>query len=86
MLSELSSQAGSQPIHDARLLHDQKVPMRDGVRLSADIYLPTAGVSFPTILTRTPYESLRDTFVDRGVFWARRGYAFVVQDVSGRYE
>jgi uncharacterized protein len=86
MLRELSSHVGSQPIHEVHLFHDQRVPMRDGVRLSADVYLPASGGPFPTILTRTPYESLRDTFVDRGVFWARRGYAFCVQDVRGRYE
>jgi putative CocE/NonD family hydrolase len=60
--------------------------MRDGALLSADVYLPTAPGPFPTILTRTPYESLRDGFVDRAIFWAKRGYAFVVQDVRGRYE
>jgi len=46
--------AQSQPIHGVRLLHDQKVPMRDGIRLSADVYLPMAPGPFPTILTRTP--------------------------------
>ncbi|GAC1472415.1 MAG: CocE/NonD family hydrolase [Chloroflexota bacterium] len=86
VLGALSEQ-NSQPIHTIRFLHDQKAPMRDGVLLSADVFLPsdTPG-PFPTILTRTPYESLRDTFVDRAVFWARRGYAFVIQDVRGRYE
>jgi len=60
--------------------------MRGGIRLSADVYLPDTPGSFPTILTRTPYESLRDSFVDRGIYWAKHGYAFVVQDVRGRYE
>jgi putative CocE/NonD family hydrolase len=86
MVNTISPSVASQPTYDVHLLYDQKAPMRDGVRLSADVYLPVASGPFPTILTRTPYESLRDTFVDRGVFWARRGYAFCVQDVRGRYE
>ena len=35
--------SGSQPTHDVRLLHDQRVPMRDGISLSADVYLPLGG-------------------------------------------
>jgi hypothetical protein len=60
--------------------------MRDGVRLSADVYLPASGGPFPTILTRTPYESGRDVFIESGVWWAERGYAFAVQDCRGRFE
>ena len=44
----------SQPIHTVRCLYDLKAPMRDGVRLSADVYLPQGGTRFPTILLRTP--------------------------------
>lgn len=60
--------------------------MRDGVKLSADVFLPVGSGPFPTVLTRTPYESQRDAFVDRGIYMAQHGYAFVVQDVRGRYE
>ena len=70
---------------DVRLLHGLRGRMRDGVRLSADVYLPATGGPFPTIVTRTPYESLRDVFTENGVWWARRGYAFVVQDCRGRF-
>ena len=28
------------PLRDVRLLHDQRVPLRDGISLSADVYLP----------------------------------------------
>lgn len=71
---------------EIRLLHGCWVPMRDGVRLSADVYLPRSGGPFPTVVTRTPYESGRDVFVELGVYWAERGYAFVVQDCRGRFE
>jgi uncharacterized protein len=71
---------------DVRLLHDQRVPMRDGVTLSADVYLPLASGALPTIVQWTPYESTRERFIAWGVWFARRGYAAVVVDVRGRYE
>jgi putative CocE/NonD family hydrolase len=76
----------SPPRYDARLFHDRRVPMRDGITISADVYLPLAEGPFPTIVQWTPYESTRDRFIAWGVFFARRGYAAVVVDVRGRYE
>ncbi|HEX4930867.1 MAG TPA: CocE/NonD family hydrolase [Gaiellaceae bacterium] len=71
---------------DVRLLHDQRVPMRDGISLSADVYLPLSGGPHPTIYQWTPYESTRERFVGWGAWFAQRGYAAVVSDVRGRYE
>src|SRR4029453_4288471 len=34
---------------------DVKVPMRDGVRLAANVFRPSAEGKFPAILMRTPY-------------------------------
>ena len=66
---------------------DVKIPMRDGVLLSADIYLPPDGGPFPALLQRTPYDnqSARDLqeFVPRFV---RSGYAVVMQDCRGRHD
>ena len=76
----------SQPIHDVRFLYDLKTPMRDGVRLSTDLYLPTGGGRFPVMLLRTPYESTRDQHVDWAIWWARRGYAALIQDCRGKFE
>ena len=76
----------SQPVHDIRCLYDQKVPMRDGILLSADVYLPVAAGLFPTLLLRTPYESTRDGHIDWAAWWARRGYACVVGDNRGKFE
>lgn len=73
-------------MREVRLLHGLRGRMRDGVRLSADVFLPAVGGPFPTIVTRTPYESGRDVFTENGVWWAERGYAFVVQDCRGRFE
>jgi putative CocE/NonD family hydrolase len=85
MLHEPSPLA-SQPVYDLRFLHDQKIPVRDGARLSADIFLPRANGPFPTIFTHTPYESNSDRHLKWGVWWARRGYAAVVQDCRGCYQ
>ncbi len=60
--------------------------MRDGVRLSTDVFLPRRPGSHPTILLRTPYNSMRGVFIDRAVWFASRGYAVAVQDCRGRHE
>src|SRR5438132_8717547 len=83
---DTAAQQPSPPVFEVRLLHDQKVPMRDGVRLSADVFLPRAPGPFPSILSRTPYESNSEYHVEWAVWWARRGYAAVLQDLRGRYE
>lgn len=62
------------------------VPMRDGVKLRADVFLPATGDRFPVLVYRTPYGKDRVpadyTTVDAAV---ARGYAVVVEDVRGRY-
>jgi predicted acyl esterase len=60
------------------------VPMRDGARLSANIFRPEAQQRYPTILVRTPYGKGRDISPTYAPF-VERGYAVVVQDVRGRY-
>lgn len=60
--------------------------MRDGIHISADVYLPLSGGPHPTIYQWTPYESTRERFIGWGVWFAQRGYAAVVSDVRGRYE
>lgn len=61
------------------------VPMRDGVRLATDVYLPRETPA-PVILVRLPYDKCgRFSFMPRCAPLATdRGYAFVVQDVRGR--
>ncbi|MCZ2151432.1 MAG: CocE/NonD family hydrolase [Bryobacterales bacterium] len=62
------------------------VPMRDGVKLYADVYRPRREGRFPTIITRTPYGVQRDGMHPAVIAFAQHGYAVVVQDVRGRYE
>ncbi|MGA2737170.1 MAG: CocE/NonD family hydrolase [Bryobacteraceae bacterium] len=63
---------------------DTAVPMRDGVRLSANIFRPEAPGRYPTILIRTPYGKGQAISPNYAPF-VERGYAVVVQDVRGRY-
>jgi hypothetical protein len=67
------------PVHE-RL----KIPMRDGVRLEADVFLPAEAGKFPTLLERTPYGKGRDAEI--AAYFVPHGYAVVIQDVRGRYE
>jgi putative CocE/NonD family hydrolase len=64
------------------------VAMRDGVKLSTDLYLPAKnGVAveqkFPVLLTRSPYGNAGNASPAK--FYAARGYVFVSQDTRGRY-
>ena len=59
------------------------VPMRDGVKLATNIYLPVGEGPWPVVLTRTPYNK---NGADRSAeAYNKRGYALVSQDVRGRY-
>ena len=75
-----------QPNYPVEMRLDVKVPMRDGVNLSADIYLPKAPGKFPTVLMRTPYSNNTDPMVEKGCRLANHGYACVIQDCRGRWD
>src|SRR5437016_4721985 len=64
----------------------QLVKMRDGVRLSVDVYRPDAPGRFPGILMHTPYSNNSAGLVQRARWFARRGYAVTMSDVRGRYD
>jgi hypothetical protein len=63
------------------------VPMRDRVRLATDVYLPRRPGRQPAVLVRLPYDKCgRYTFMPRlAPCFTDRGYAFVVQDVRGKF-
>jgi hypothetical protein len=61
-----------------------QIPMRDGVRLSANVFLPSERGHFPAILERTPYGK-GDGITPNYQAFVERGYAVVAQDVRGRY-
>ncbi|HEY7141589.1 MAG TPA: CocE/NonD family hydrolase, partial [Methylomirabilota bacterium] len=78
--------AVAHPLHRVRTLLGIGVPMRDGVKLSTDVYLPDGPGPFPVILIRTPYSNNVDSQVQDGVYFAQRGYAVAIQDVRGRFD
>ncbi len=63
------------------------IPMRDGTRLYADIYKPKIEGGYPVILTRMPYGKgeYNCSIPVIGKLWARKGYAYVAQDVRGKW-
>ena len=62
---------------------DVKTPMRDGVALSADLYLPRAAGPVPTILIRTPYSNNTDPLIEQGRRLAANGYRDITRLASG---
>lgn len=76
--------------YEVDLQKDVMVPMRDGVRLASDVYLPKLegeqSQRLPTILMRTPYNK-RSGEKGHGdaLYFASHGYAVVFQDTRGRY-
>lgn len=82
------------------VLTDIMVPMRDGIHLATDVYLPAGyqGGALPVLLERTPYDKRGTNHADFSVAnetplskpeiarqFAAQGYAFVLQDCRGRY-
>ncbi len=74
--------------------YDHKIPMRDGVKLFASVYLPkdalTDGKTYPILLQRTPY-SVAPYGIDKypvnlgpSQLFSREKFIFVYQDVRGR--
>ena len=74
--------------HQVRLEKTVLVPMRDGVKLSTDLYFPQGLTgSLATVLVRTPYnkKDLRREG-SPALFFAGQGYVVAVQDVRGKFE
>jgi len=61
----------------------EMLPMRDGVKLAADVYLPEGDGPWPVMLTRTPYNKNGFAGASRAI--GNKGYVLVAQDVRGRF-
>jgi uncharacterized protein len=71
--------------HGVSVDHDIVIAMPDGVRLTASLYRPrdTSG-ALPTVLVRVPYHRLKyGEGFSSALFFARHGYAVLVQDLRG---
>ena len=72
-----------------RFLWDLRTPMRDGVELSSDVYLPVTGLAggpYPVVLLRTPDNNQQAGPVALARHLADHGYAVALQDVRGRHD
>jgi uncharacterized protein len=70
---------------EALELHGLRIPLRDGVELAADVFVPQSRAARPLIVEITPYgrgpESMN--FRSEAPYWHRHGYAFAVVDCRG---
>ncbi|MEK6721463.1 MAG: CocE/NonD family hydrolase [Chloroflexota bacterium] len=94
MSAERAPSPASDPTHGVAVRRDLRVPVRDGLELSANLWLPVGAVDdaaetaagVPVILEMIPYR--KDDWrasgdAGRGTWWAARGYAFCRLDIRG---
>ncbi|MFD0589148.1 CocE/NonD family hydrolase [Paenibacillus sp. GCM10027627] len=76
------------PLNEILVEKDVPVPMRDGIRLRADIYRPAGSGRWPVLLMRTPYNKEDAQTMNYGhpTWYAQHGYVVVVQDTRGRWK
>lgn len=80
-LPALWAQAPTPPI---RFQSNIFIPMRDGVKLAANIFLPEKAGKYPVIVIRTPYGRALDE--GGAIYFAQHDYVVVSQNVRGRYD
>jgi putative CocE/NonD family hydrolase len=62
-----------------------RIPMRDGIELAGDLFLPQGPGPFPVVVTRTPYDREPNDAVRAPAFTAA-GVALLSVSVRGRYD
>ncbi|HEV2315185.1 MAG TPA: CocE/NonD family hydrolase [Candidatus Acidoferrales bacterium] len=88
---EARAQAGLIDVSALYTKQDAMIPMRDGVRLHTEIYVPKNSTEkLPFLITRTPYGTNDDEKGYSRLFGIYQemipeGYIFVMQDIRGRY-
>lgn len=88
LLSTASGRAAEvnvRPLDPARRVkHETKVPvpMRDGVKLAAEIFRPDSLGKFPVLMLHRYFRE----GADRGEFFAKRGYVVALVDCRGRFD
>ena len=74
-----------EPEYTAGSMSTVKVPCRDGVELTADIYTPVMQGPYPTIVVRCPYPQQVELWKLHGEELTKRGYALVCEWCRGTY-
>src|SRR6266700_3095402 len=82
--SPSSTPAASSQDNPLKIDFNRRVRMRDGVKLSADVYRPDAPGRFPVIINRTPYTKTSSGTLNLARYFVSHGYVFVAMDVRGR--
>lgn len=73
---------------ELEVVHDLRVPMRDGVEMALDLVRPRGcDDALPVVLVRTPYDktSARQYHIEFYEALARRGYIVALSDCRGRF-
>ncbi len=83
ILLSLQTILAAQEVFEVDVRTEVKIPMRDGIELSANIFLPKALGKFPVILIRSPYGKVDEKNPD-GFFYAGRGSVVISQDCRGK--
>jgi putative CocE/NonD family hydrolase len=75
------------PYPSITCLKNVAIPVRDGVKLYANIYKPKIDGRFPVLLIRLPYgkDEFGSQMIPEGKFWAKKGYVCITQDVRGKF-
>jgi putative CocE/NonD family hydrolase len=90
--SSATDRPASQPVHEVEVRRDVRIPVRDGLELSANLWLPAQAVvaggaaRFPAILEMIPYRKDDWRWASdeaRGQWLAARGFAFCRLDIRG---
>jgi hypothetical protein len=84
ILTAILASAIISPLCLAEFKETVMIPMRDGVKLATDVYVPAGDGPWPTILVMTPYS--RKSVAPFAPETDRRGYALVSQDFRGRFD
>ena len=74
-------------VEPGRLMINIPVTMRDGIKLSADIWLPPSKFGngpWPVLLLRTIYDNQESRYIEWTRYFNESGYAVVLQDCRGR--
>ncbi|HKS54572.1 MAG TPA: CocE/NonD family hydrolase [Steroidobacteraceae bacterium] len=77
------SEESTEPKFAPQVKYDVRIPMRDGVHLSASLYLPRGlNAPRPAIFSLIPYTS--DRYHPEGISLSENGYPYLAVDMRGR--
>jgi uncharacterized protein len=79
------ARAAEGPLSGVRVIRTARIPMRDGIRLAATLYMPEAEGRYPALIEYLPYRKDDMSWADAGPhhYFAARGYVGVRLDVRG---